>query len=94
MCFCLFGCQQNTKIEDVEKNGRYQLHSGTFEDLSVTVGPPPTSSREKRPGIFKIDTQTGKTWMYFDTIILNTNSVSTSSGWLEITNRNNSRNLR
>lgn len=71
----LQGCNQQAPT------ARFQIIAGTYDEV-VNSGGVGSSSQEH--GIFKIDTQTGKTWVYIDAITLKTNGASITEGWREI----------
>ena len=73
----LQGCNQKSTT------GRFQIVAGTYDEiLNNPVDKSSSSSQEH--GIFKIDTQTGRTWIYLDATDLATNGASITEGWREI----------
>ncbi len=76
-----------TGCEKKPENGRFQIHSGVHDVVIATLGLNPTSSKEQNHVILKLDTQTGKTWMYFQNTIITSNGVMQIEGWSEITNK-------
>jgi hypothetical protein len=79
----LQGCNQQT--------GRYQIVVGTYDEVVTTEGLPVVrnnssniSSSEQNHGVFKIDTQTGQTWIYKDALDIKTNGATEEEGWREI----------
>jgi hypothetical protein len=81
----LQGCNQ-------QRPGRFQIVAGTYDEEVNTDNP--TSEEHgilrygyttQKQGIFKIDTQTGRTWMYSDVNNLTTNRTNPGAdGWKEI----------
>ena len=68
------------------KNGRYEIHSGVYEDEINFVNDPNRSSEHQKHVILKLDTQTGKTWRYFSSSLITTNEIISMQGWAELTN--------
>jgi hypothetical protein len=62
------------------------MASGTYEEIFNDDANRQSSSITQNHGIFKIDTQTGKVWVYADIITHSTNGVTFVDGWREITN--------
>ena len=71
------GCGQ--KAQD----GRFQIVAGTYDEIVNNAGSTIGSSSQQH-GVFKIDTQTGRTWVYLDATGLMTNGASITEGWREI----------
>lgn len=79
----LQGCNQQI--------GRYQIVVGTYDEVVTTEGAQVVqnstdgvSSSEQNHGVFKIDTQTGQTWIYKDALDIKTNGATEEEGWREI----------
>lgn len=78
------GCE---KTQRTETRRHFELHSGTYEDtilnfVGTNMGPP--MDTQKRQGVFRIDTETGKTWLYHSGGIVNTNGYDDTECWKEI----------
>jgi hypothetical protein len=71
------GCNQQAPT------GQFQIVAGTCDELINNTVDNSSSPRQIH-GIFKIDTQTGRTWIYLDVIDLKTNGASITEGWREI----------
>ena len=71
----LQGCNQQAPT------GRFQLVAGTYDEI---IGSGGASSTSQMHGIFRIDTQTGKAWVYMDANTVMTNGLSSMEGWREI----------
>jgi hypothetical protein len=72
------GCGQKSEI------GRFQIVSATYESLVIS-----SNINNSEPGllhgVFKIDTETGRTWDYYSGAVVGTNGIPTIvDGWREI----------
>jgi hypothetical protein len=77
----LQGCRQKVP------NGRFQIVTGTYDEIVGNYTPPHNDTPYQQHGIFKIDTQTGETWVYKDVVnIASDGTAWTTEGWREITN--------
>jgi hypothetical protein len=72
----LQGCNQQPPT------GRFQIVAGTYEETDFNASTGDSSGVHHE--IFKIDTETGKTWIYLAGASTTTNGVSTVIGWIEI----------
>jgi hypothetical protein len=76
------GCDNQEK----QKDGRYQLVSGTYQAFSIDNrgnGGAGTGS-EAFHGIFRIDTRTGKTWVFVAVVSSSDNRTNVVKEWREI----------
>jgi hypothetical protein len=65
--------------------GRFQITAGIYESYELSDLTMVNGSSGQHHAIFKIDTQTGKSWIYLDAALKTTNGVSSSlNGWIEI----------
>jgi hypothetical protein len=71
------GCDQQ------RQTARFQIIEGTYDEI-LNNDIAKSSSSSQQHGIFKIDTQTGRTWLYLDATDVTTNGVSVEDGWREI----------
>ena len=75
------GCSQKVP------NGRFQIVAGTYDEISGNYTSPHNYIPYQEHGIFKIDTQTGETWVYIDVVKVASDGTDwTTEGWQEITN--------
>ena len=79
------GCEKSRVT--LEQRHHYELHSGTYEEMTVNLlgtNMGGLIQTEKHQTIFRIDTDTGKTWRYVAGTTLATNSFSDREEWMEI----------
>lgn len=81
----LCGCSRHESTAVV---GRYEIRPANYDSAEISLAEPPKVSTKTRHGVFKIDTVTGRTWIYTDQTLSSTNKVTTYSGWEEITGTN------
>jgi hypothetical protein len=75
----LQGCGQKPQT------GRYQIITGTYESLVIPNNNINNSGPVSSHGIFKIDTETGRTWDYYSGVVVGTNGLpAIVDGWREI----------
>jgi hypothetical protein len=67
-------------------NPRFEIVSATFDEVNVVIpmSGDVTGASTPRHVIFKMDTQTGKTWRYYSHSVTSTNGVNAMEGWTEI----------
>ncbi len=66
------------------ENGRYQLVSSEYIFSASNTNQPEHDTDTKTPATFKIDTKTGKTWIYEDRLMIVGEKTKVVIGWTEI----------
>ena len=71
-------------LSGCREHHHYEIRTGTYDEANVTINGSVTGTTETRHGVFRIDTETGRTWLYRTGTVTGTNGVTDLEQWREI----------